>query len=53
MNLTIDVVGETNKELSTSESVDLIIDPLFSEGVVDDTLSLSSLVKGLCEFEEI
>ena len=53
MNLTVDVVGKTNKELSTSEGVDLIIDPLFSKGVVDDALSLSSLVEGLCEFEEI
>jgi hypothetical protein len=53
MNLTVDIVGETDKELSTSESVNLVVDPLFSEGGVNNTLCLSRLVEGLCEFEEI
>lgn len=53
MDLTVDIVGETDEELSTSKSVDLVIDPLFSEGVVDDALSMSSLVEGLSELEEI
>lgn len=53
MDLTIDVVGETDEELSTSESVDLVIDPLFSEGVIYDALCLSGLVESLSELEEI
>jgi len=53
MNLTIDIVGETDKELSTSESVNLVINPLFSKGGVNNTLCVSRLVEGLGEFEEI
>lgn len=53
MNLTVDIVGETNKELSTSESVDLVINPLLSEGGVLDTLGVSRFVQGLGELEEI
>jgi len=53
MNLTVDIVGETDKELSTSERINLVIDPLLSEGGVNNTLGLSRLVEGLCEFEEI
>lgn len=53
MNLTVNIVGETNKELSTSESVNLVINPLLSEGGADDTLGLSGFVEGLGELEEI
>ena len=53
MNLTVDIVGETNEELSTSESVNLVINPLLSESGADDTLGLSGFVEGLGELEEI
>jgi hypothetical protein len=53
MDLAIDVVGETNEELSSCECIDLVIDPLLSESVVDHTLSSSGFVKSLSELEEI
>jgi hypothetical protein len=53
MNLTVNIVCECDKELATSEAVELIIDPLLSESIVNYALSLSSAVEGLCELEEI
>jgi len=53
MDLAIDVVGETNEELSSCECIDLVIDPLLSKSVVDHTLSSSGFVKSLSELEEI
>ena len=53
MDLTVDVVGKTDKELSTSECIDLVIDPLLGKSVVNDTLSLSGFVKSLSELEEV
>lgn len=38
MNLPVDIVCETDEELSTSESVNLIINPFLSEGVVYNSL---------------
>jgi hypothetical protein len=38
MDLTIDLVGNTDEELSTSEGVDLVIGPLLGEVVVLDSL---------------
>jgi hypothetical protein len=38
VNLTVDLVGKTDEELSTSEGVDLVIGPLFGEVIVLDTL---------------
>ncbi len=53
MDLTVNVVGESNEELSTSEAVELVVDPLLSEGIVDDALCLSCAVEGLCELVEV
>jgi hypothetical protein len=38
MHLTVDLVGNTDEELSTSEGVDLVIGPLLGEVVVLDAL---------------
>ena len=38
MNLTVNLIGNGNKELATSESVELVIDPLLSEVIVNDAL---------------
>jgi hypothetical protein len=38
MDLTIDLVGNTDEELSTSEGIDLVIGPLLGEVVVLDSL---------------
>jgi len=53
MNLTVDIVSKGDKELATSEAVKLIVDPLLSERIVDDVLSLSSTVECLSELEEV
>jgi hypothetical protein len=53
VNLTVDLVGKTDEELSTSEGVDLVIGPLFGEVIVLDTLWLSGSVDSLSELEHV
>lgn len=53
MDLTIHLVGYCYKELSTSESVECIIDPLLLEGLIHHTLSLSGFVQGLGELKHV
>lgn len=38
VNLTVNLVGKADEELSTSEGIDMVIGPLFGEVVVLDTL---------------
>jgi len=53
VDLTVDLVGNADKELSTSEGVDLVIGPLFGEIIVLDTLWLSGSVDSLSELEHV
>ena len=53
MDLAVDVVGKANEELSTSECVDLVIDPFLGEGAVVGAMSMTCLVQGLNELEEV
>ena len=53
VDLTVDLVGYTDEELSTSEGVDMLIGPLFCEDIVHDVLRMSGSVDGLCELEHI
>jgi 2-hydroxy-3-keto-5-methylthiopentenyl-1-phosphate phosphatase len=53
MNLTIDLVCNGHEELATSESVDLVIDPLLSEVIVNNALRMSGSVHCLSEFEHV
>lgn len=53
VDLTVSIVGQCNEELSTSECVQGVIDPLFCEWVVVALLGLSSFVNGLDKFEYV
>jgi hypothetical protein len=53
VDLTVDLVGNTDEELSTSEGVDLVIGPLLGEVVVLDALWMSSSVDCLSKFEHV
>jgi len=53
MNLTVDLVGKGNEEFSTGEGIKGVIDPLLREGIVNNSLGRTSLVKGLNILEEI
>ena len=53
MYLPIKLIGKCHEELSTSESIELIIYPLFSETIVNDPLSLSCAVDSLSELVEV
>lgn len=44
VNLTVDLVGHSNKHASSGESVKLVISPFLLEGVIEGALTLSCLV---------
>jgi hypothetical protein len=53
MNLTVNLVSNGHEELATSESVELIINPLLSEVIVNNALRLSCSVHCLSELEHV
>ena len=53
MDLAVDIVSKAYEELSTSECVNLVIDPFFGEGIVVGAMSMTCLVQSLNELEEV
>jgi len=53
MNLSVDLVCEGDKELAASEGIESVVYPLFCEWMVYNSLSLSRLVNGGYELENI
>jgi len=53
MNESIDLVSHSYEKFASSEGIDLIVNPLFSERLIDNILRLTCFVKSLDEFEKI
>jgi hypothetical protein len=53
VDLTVDLVGNADKEPSSSEGVDIVIGPLLREDVVLDTLKMPGSIQSLSELEHV
>ena len=53
MDLTVDLVGNADKEPSSSEGVDIVIGPLLGEYIVLDALKMPGSIQSLSELEHV
>ena len=53
MNLAVNLISNSYKELATSKGVNLVVNPFLRKGIVNNILSLSGSVDHLSEFKHV